>query len=103
MARYKSKLKREEIEERSIVAAKYMLEHRTTVRKVAAKLGVCKSTVFTDLTVVLPKVDAHLYQEVRKILDFNRNERYYRGGLATKKVYAEKLVSAIAAQYREVV
>ncbi len=77
-----------------------MLDKKTTIRKAAAKFGISKSTAHSDLTVILPEIDRALYEEVRKLLDLNWNERYYRGGRATKRKYAGQckinLVSAIA-------
>lgn len=76
------------LEERAIRLGEYIIEHRSTVRDTAAVFGVSKSTVHKDLTVLLPKLNAGLYKEVREILDINKEERHLRGGEATKNKYA---------------
>ncbi|MBR1741842.1 MAG: sporulation transcriptional regulator SpoIIID [Lachnospiraceae bacterium] len=38
------------MEERAIEAAHYIIEHNATVRQTAAKMGISKSTVHTDVT-----------------------------------------------------
>ena len=77
-----------ESKERCIALASYLVENKTTVRCVAAKFGISKSTVHKDLTSVLPRLNAGLYKEVRAVLDVNKEERHLRGGEATKHKYA---------------
>ena len=62
-------------------------EARERVRAAAKKFGVSKSTVFTDVTVRLKKVNPALYNEVRQVLEKNKEERHIRGGIATKEKY----------------
>ena len=45
------------------------------------------TTVHEDLTEKLPKINAAVYAEVKKILEINKQERHIRGGLATKHKY----------------
>ena len=73
--------------ERCVVLATYLIENKTTVRAVAAKFGVSKSTVHKDITQNLSRINKPLYNEVRKILELNKQERHIRGGEATKKKY----------------
>lgn len=75
------------VEERAVRLGEYMIEHQTTVRDTAAVFGISKSTVHKDVTVVLPKLNAGLYKEVRELLDVNKEERHLRGGQATKQKY----------------
>ena len=75
------------IQERCLAIAVYMLENQATVRQAAAKFGVSKSTVHTDITVRLRRIDPSLYAEVRKVLDINKEERHIRGGIATREKY----------------
>ena len=75
------------IEKRACELAVYMIETGATVRSAAQHFGISKSTVHKDLTFRLEKIDAHLYQQVRKILDLNKQERHIRGGLATRRKY----------------
>ena len=73
--------------ERCVALASYLVENKTTVRSVAAKFGVSKSTVHKDITQNLYRVNKPLYFEARKILEQNKMERHLRGGEATKKKF----------------
>ena len=73
--------------ERCVVLATYLVENKATVRAVAHRFGISKSTVHKDITVVLEKVNKPLFYEVRKILEQNKDERHIRGGEATKRKY----------------
>lgn len=74
-------------EERAIKLGRYIAESKQTVRNAAKKFGVSKSTVHTDVTVRLSRIDPSLFGEVRKVLDTNKEERHIRGGIATKEKY----------------
>ena len=76
--------------ERCLILANDLIENTSTVRAVAAKFGISKSTVHKDITQNLKKFDREKYIEVQKILDTNKKERHIRGGEATKKKYSEK-------------
>ncbi len=73
--------------ERCVLMASYLIESKTTVRKVASKFGISKSTVHKDITQNLKKVNPSLYEEVEKILLKNKMERHIRGGEATKQKF----------------
>ena len=75
--------------ERTKSVAIYLISNHSTVRKTAKHFGLAKSTIHYDLTVRLPKYDYSLYEEVRQILNMNFNEKYIRGGLATKQKYSK--------------
>ncbi len=75
--------------ERCVILASYLVENRTTVRAVASKFGISKSTVHKDITQTLKKVNQPLYLEVQSILEKNKQERHIRGGEATKKKYKQ--------------
>lgn len=75
------------IEERACELAVYMIETGATVRAAAKKFGISKSTVHKDLTWRLKQYNPGLYQQVRQILEHNKNERHIRGGIATKRKY----------------
>ena len=49
--------------------------------------GISKSTVHKDVSERLLKINPHLAEEVRVILDENKAERHIRGGMATKLKY----------------
>ena len=77
-------------EERCVRLASYLVDNKTTVRKVAAHFGVSKSTVHKDITLKLKKVNRSLYEQVKEILNINKQERHIRGGEATKQKYKRK-------------
>ena len=74
--------------ERCVQLANYLIEHKTTVRGVAAHFDISKSTVHKDITQALKHVNYALYVEAKEILDRNKKERHLRGGEATKKKYS---------------
>ena len=75
------------MENRILSIAQYTIDHNSTVRSTAKKFGISKSTVHTDVTVRLRKVDPDLYYMVRRVLDINKEERHIRGGIATREKY----------------
>ncbi len=80
----------DDLEQRACELAVYMIENRATVRAAAKHFGISKSTVHKDLTDRLESVNQNLYLQVKEILEFNKQERHIRGGLATKKKYQNK-------------
>ncbi|MDD4291189.1 MAG: sporulation transcriptional regulator SpoIIID [Clostridia bacterium] len=70
---------------RIIEEAEYIAQTRSTVRQTAGKFMVCKSTVHTDMTERLKKIDLCLFEDVQKVLRLNLSQRHLRGGLATKR------------------
>lgn len=74
-------------EERAVQLGIYITENGATVRDAAKKFGISKSTVHTDVTVRLKRINPELYGEVRKVLDINKEERHIRGGIATREKY----------------
>lgn len=64
-----------------------MLETGDTVRDIAKKFNVSKSTVHKDLHGRLKDYDLKLFEEVDKILKFHIDIRHIRGGESTKKKY----------------
>lgn len=79
--------------ERAVELGRYITESKATVRAAAKKFGVSKSTVHSDITTKLRKIDPALYGEVRKILDINKEERHIRGGIATREKYKRSALS----------
>lgn len=61
-----------------------------TVRSVAKQNNISKSTVHKDLVERLPKLDPFAYEQVRKKLDLNKNEKHIRGGESTRQKYLVK-------------
>lgn len=75
------------MDERCVQFAAYIVENHATVRATAKKFDYSKSTVHKDITERLRHANPQLYNEVRKILDINKEERHIRGGMATKHKY----------------
>lgn len=75
------------IEERAKQLAVYIIETGATVRSAAKHFGISKSTVHKDLQQRLPHHQPILYEQVRQILDRNKQERHIRGGQATRRKY----------------
>ena len=78
------------IDQRACELAVYMIETGATVRSTAHKFGISKSTVHKDLQNRLPKCNKALYEQVRTVLERNKQERHIRGGMATKRKYQHK-------------
>ena len=75
------------MEQRACELAVYMIETGATVRAAAQHFGISKSTVHKDLSQRLPQYNKHLYEQVRHVLDVNKQERHIRGGMATQRKY----------------
>ncbi len=75
------------IEERACELAVYMIETGATVRSAAQRFGISKSTVHKDLQQRLPQYNRRLYEQVRMVLETNKQQRHIRGGIATRKKY----------------
>lgn len=80
----------EDISERAVRCAEYIVQTECTVRACSARFSVSKSTIHKDMTERLPHIDKILYEEVRAVLDKNLQERHIRGGNATKRKYEIK-------------
>lgn len=78
---------RYDIDDRVEELAKYIVETKSTVRATAKKFGISKSTVHKDMVTRLEKINKSLYNEVRKVLDENKQQRHIRGGIATREKY----------------
>ena len=74
-------------EERAVTLGRYIIENNATVRQTAKVFHISKSTVHQDVTKRLQQVNAALQEEVRHVLEQNKQERHIRGGQATKNKY----------------
>ena len=75
------------IAERVIDVADYLLQNGCTIREVAGVFCVSKSTAHKDLSERLPLLDKERFEKINAILSDNWDERYIRGGQATKRKY----------------
>lgn len=78
------------IVQRTIDAAKYTIENKSTVRETADYIGTSKSTVHKDLKERLPKINPQLYSLVNEVIEESTKERHLRGGIATKQLYEKQ-------------
>ena len=83
-------------EDRAEMLGRYIADSNATVRSAAKKFGVSKSTVHSDVTKRFKKINPVLFNEVRKVLDVNKEERHIRGGLATREKYKRETVAIVA-------
>ena len=88
----RSHIKINTLDERCLLLANELVDKDLTVRAVAKKFGISKSTVHKDLTSRLPGLNPSLYQKVKKVLETNKDERHIRGGIATKKKYQKNFL-----------
>lgn len=78
-------------EERIKKEASYMIKTKETVREIAKKFKVSKSTVHKDLHERLKSIDYELYKKVDEILKYHAMVRHLRGGESTKRKYLKKI------------
>ena len=74
-------------DQRCVVLGRYITENKATVRAAAKHFGISKSTVHKDVSERLRREDTQLYEQVKDVLEINKQERHIRGGLATKEKY----------------
>ena len=67
--------------------AYYMLDTKKTIREIAKKFKVSKSTVHKDLHERLVEIDTKIYKQIDEILKYHINIRHIRGGESTRKKY----------------
>lgn len=79
-------------EGRIIKEASYMIKTEETVREIAKKFKVSKSTVHKDLQERLKNIDYELYEQVVKILNYHKQIRHLRGGESTRIRYLQQKI-----------
>jgi putative DeoR family transcriptional regulator (stage III sporulation protein D) len=82
------------IEDRVVKEAYFLLQNKTTIRRVAKEFGVSKSTVHFDLSKRLKVINRALYEKINQILKQNFSEKHYRGGFSTRLKYLQNSRSA---------
>ena len=78
---------KEATQDRAEILGEYIPDTGATVRAAAKVFKISKSTVHKDVTERLRHENPHLYKQVKKILEKNKQERHIRGGMATKRKY----------------
>lgn len=64
-----------------------IIETKMTIRNLADKMHLSKSTVHKDLHIHLKKIDNSLYQKVQKIFNDHIQVRHIIGGEKTREKY----------------
>lgn len=72
---------KEIIEQRILNESIYMIENNATIREVAKKFNVSKTTVHNDFCIKLKNIDFKLYTIVMELLNKNKEERCLRGSI----------------------
>ena len=75
--------------QRAVTLGRYIIDNKATVRAAAKQFGISKSTVHKDVSDRLKKEDPCLFEQVKDVLEVNKQERHIRGGLATREKYRE--------------
>jgi len=70
--------------------ANHITSTHETIRETAKEFGYSKSTIHTDVSKRLQKIDPALFYETKRILDENFAEKHLRGGESTRKKFAEE-------------
>ena len=78
------------IKKRVLEESIYIINTEDTIREIAKKFNVSKSTVHKDLTDRLFVIDKELYIKVSNILKYHLDIRHIRGGESTKRKYLLK-------------
>ena len=78
------------IKKRVLEESIYIMSTEDTIREVAKKFKVSKSTVHKDLTDRLKEIDDEVYIKVSNILKYHLDIRHIRGGESTKRKYLLK-------------
>lgn len=73
------------IEIRTLEAAKYIVENKVTLREVAKKFGITKSTVQYDMSERLKNIDSNLKDQVDEVLKRHSDTKHIRGGEANRE------------------
>lgn len=81
---------KKEIIDRVMSECEYIIDTEETVREIAKKFNISKSTVHKDLRDRLFELDLDLYAKVAEILCYHASVRHIRGGESTRRKFMEK-------------
>ncbi len=79
-----------ELYARVMSETRFIIDKKATIRETAENFHVSKSTVYNDVSCLLPQYDDKLYDEVSTVLKENNSLKHIRGGEATKRKYLKK-------------
>ena len=78
------------IYERVVDESEYLINTKKTIREVANKFGVSKSTVHNDMRIRLAEINKEKYEQVAEILAYHIDVKHIRGGESTKRKFLAK-------------
>lgn len=78
------------LKKRIIAEANYIKTTKDTLRDAATKFNVSKSTIHTDLSERLKKIDENLSKEIAGIFDEHNKYKHIRGGKTTQEKYKKR-------------
>lgn len=76
-----------DLDDRTLKLAYYILENHTTIRATAKAFGIPKSTVHHDLSTKLKYINYQLFLDVKKLMEENFSIKHIHGGESTKQKY----------------
>lgn len=80
-------MKHQNLDERTLLFADYILENKCTIRSAAKYFSVPKSTLHNNIQTRLKYIDYSKYLKLQKLLDENFNTKHIHGGESTKQKY----------------
>lgn len=75
---------------RVIKVADYIIKTNDTIRNTATIFEVSKSTIHKDLKERLVSIDINRYNKIKKIMVKHLEERHIKGGEATRQLFLKK-------------
>ena len=75
------------IKDRVLKETNYIIKNKVTIREVAKKYNVSKSTVHKDLSIRLKTINNSLYNKINKIFKEHIKTRHIKGGEVTRLKY----------------
>ncbi|MBE6140099.1 MAG: stage III sporulation protein D [Firmicutes bacterium] len=83
------------IKNRVLKEANEMLKTKQTIRNIALKYKISKSTVHKDLSERLKKIDLLKYKKIKLIIEEHLKYRHLKGGEVTKQKYKKRYYEKI--------
>ena len=83
------------IKERVLKESYYIVKTNETIREIARKYNVSKSTVHKDMQERLYLINKNKYYKVRKIMDEHMQTRHIKGGESTRKLFLKKKIVSL--------
>ena len=77
----------QKIKSRALAEAEVIVKTKITIRQLAKKVSVSKSTIHKDVNERLKKIDIKLYNEVQHIFKKHLQTKHLIGGIKTKEKY----------------